>query len=73
MAGASASAFPLGGCNVIKFKLTKQVVGQVNVYGGDKVSAGETFGISDEWLIAKARANPDFSEVKKTARRKKAD
>lgn len=51
----------------MKFKLVKEGCEDVPVYGGGVISTGGTVDL-DGFLAEKARANPDFEEVK--ARRK---
>lgn len=51
-----------------KFKLTEPTEAEVPAYG-QTVSGKGSFELTDDHLIAKARANPDFTEVKE---RKKA-
>ena len=55
-----------------KFKLVAEVEGTVPAFGA-QVGTGDTFDLSDERLIAKARANPAFAEVRSRGKKKKAD
>ena len=52
----------------MKFKLVKQVEGSVRSYGGQEVSTGDEIEL-DGHFAEKAKLNPDYEEVKATAKK----
>ena len=56
----------------MKFKLIKEVEGEVPVYGGQKMKTGDTVEF-DDFFAAKAMKNPDFKEVKSRGKKANGD
>lgn len=55
------------------FDVVEDVKFKPGAYGHEDIKVGDIIELTTDHLISKARNNPDFEEVKKPVKKKKAD